>query len=592
MDACLYSFIPSVLAGNYDRLVAACRAQGIARVGLLVSVTGKLTANLAELRALKARLEADGLGVWAEVFAVGHPAIERVYAQYGDRADEPMFYDGGEVASGARGSLLPRGWHYARNEFGKPVYNVACPDESWLAANRKIARDLAGVFGEIWYDDEFRMDGDMGGGAPHRSTAVCYCDRCMQELSGRAGRPVRPADVLASQELHDLWTRMKTDRLSRAWQALAGAAREARPDVVLGLMVRWGGEERDGLDIGRLLPAFGGAVNLRLGEGHFCRHEYGPPQGQVMEYLAATYHAGWFPREVPLLTETTYCDPLPPEWILKKVVLGLAAGASVVAYCPCVKEHVEYQDFIRDRLADLRAWSDALGDKAALHRPIHILRSLSAARGDKDPLRRSLDRQYFPLFNLAGLCAVVVRRGGWCDDGASEVVAVTGRTALDVRLDEFTGRQVVVDGEALLEACPFLADIGVSGAAAGAGGRVTFSGAYTGDGLLYRRENIILIPYLWREVSPGLMPELLADIRRVVGAGVASAVVEGGLEVMPVHFRKSARDIILLVNLRHEAREIELRLPPGRGRLQTLAGAALSPRLRLEADEIRLLAAV
>lgn len=590
MDARMYSFTPEFLAGSYDRIVAACREQGIARIGLLASVTGKLMASLPELRALRERLEADGLGVWAEVFAVGHPAIEQTYARYGEKADEPMFYDGDEVTSGARALFLPRGWRYARNEFGKPVYNVACPDEVWLQANCKIVRGLAGVFGEIWYDDEFRMDGDMGGGLPHRSTAVCYCERCLLELSGRAGRPVCVADVLASQDLHDLWTQMKTDRLTRAWRALCRAAREARPDVSLGLMVRWGGEERDGLDIGRLLPAFGRRVNLRVGEGHFVRREYGRPHYQAMEYLAATYHAGWFPREVPLLTETTYCDPLPPAWILKKAVLGLAAGAAVIAYCPCVRGHVEYQGFVRDRLSDLRTWSDALRDKLALHRPIHILRSISAARGDKDPLRRSFDRQYFPLFNLAGLCAVVVRRGGWRDDGGTDVVAVTGRTALDVRLRDFGNRTVVVDGHALLEPCPFLDDIGVGGAAPRGGGRVSFTGAYRRDGLLRRRNNIILIPYLWRQVPPRRMPRLLTDMRRVIGAMMRSVVVGGACHVLPVHYRYPERDIILLVNLRHGVSNVELRLPPERGKLKSLDGKDIPLRLRLQADEIRCLA--
>ncbi len=593
MNAHVYSFQPAYLVRQYAKIVPACRSQGISRIGLLASVTGKLTASLAEMRSLKARLETDGFLVWAMIFSIGHPAIEQTHAQYGAAADDPMFYEGDYVWSEAQGNLahLPRGWRYARNEFGKPVYNVACPDEAWLTTNRKIAGELAGVFEEIWYDDEFRMDGDMGGGRPYTSTAVCYCERCMQELSERAGRPVGPAEVLANQTLHDLWTEMKTDRLTRAWQELCRAAREARPEVSMGLMLRWGGEERDGLDIGRLLPSFGQTVNLRLGEGHFYRHEYDKPHYQAMEYLAATYHAGWFPREAPLLTETTYCDPIPRKWILKKAVLGLAAGASVIAYCPCVKGHVEYQGFVRNWLPALRAWSDAMRDKTALHRPIHILRSLSAAHGNKDPALRSRDRQYFPLFNLAGLCAVVVRRHGWRDDGESDVVAVTGRTALDVHLADFGKREVVVEGHALLEPCPFLEEIGVSDAMPCGGGRVKFSGAYASDGLLYRRDNITIIPYLWREVSARRMPKLLAGIRSVIGPMLQSAVVDGGLDVLPVHYRYPAHDVILLVNLRHVACEIDIRLPPERGRLQSLAGEEMPRRMRLKADEIRCLIA-
>jgi hypothetical protein len=101
------------------------------------------------------------------------------------------------------GSLLPVGWQYAVNDFGNPVYSNACVNEACIRGNRWVMEQLAPIYDEIWFDDDFRNDGDQGAGAPHTSTAACYCDRCMADLSVRLGRTVTRQDVLANQAIHD-----------------------------------------------------------------------------------------------------------------------------------------------------------------------------------------------------------------------------------------------------------------------------------------------------------------------------------------------------------------------------------------------------
>ncbi len=589
-----YAVSAASLARDYDRILASCRRQGIGRIALAVSMTGKLMGTVAQMRAARQRLEQDGMGVFALVYGIGHPAMPKYYDAAGQPPSPLPWYEGDGYVEGwgTATELLPRGWQYAVNEFGNPVFCCACPNQACVDGNLRIMRTIAPVFDEIWYDDDFRLDGDQGAGKPAGSTASCYCDTCMADLGQRVGRMVRREEVIRDQGLHDQWVAQKTDQLARMWDAVCQAGRAVNPQLKMGLMIRWGGEARDGLDLAKLLPAFQGDVRLRAGEGHFNVDEYLQPINQVVEYLSVAGHVNSFPPGASsILSETTYFTGMRREDIRKKVALALAAGVSEISYCCCVKGWVQYQDFLEPDVPAMARWSEEFGNRAQLYQPIVILRSAAAARGDCRPVQRVRDRPCFPLLSLAGLSATVVRWPCKSLPGDAAMVAITGRTVWDVTPAELAGRHLVVDGHALMEHAPFNGGIGVQVTQAEAQGRVACTGdGLIADGLLLTRPGLTIIPYLWQDVPAAVLPVLLQDIRRVLGAIVPSATVTGDLGVMIAQSRHADHDAILLINLTHEPCAVEVRLKGERTRLCQSDGGAVPAAMTLGPDEIRLLA--
>ena len=590
----LHSTRPRSLDARYDEIVAACKAENITHIGILASVTGKLLAEPEQFRIYRDKLAADGITCWAEVFAVGHPAMGTYYNPDGTPPDPAMHWDGDLIVQdGDNVNLLPRGWSYAVNEFGNPIYATAQLDEAWRAQNERVVRELAKVFDEIWFDDEYRLDGDQGAGRPHTSTAADYSDAALAELSAAVGRPVTREKVLADQALHDRWMDQKCARLAGMWQAMCDTAREVNPSVKMGLMIRWFGEERDGLDVDQLVPAMQDPPLLRAGEGHFTVGEYVLPESQVIEYLSASYHVGWYPQNTETWTETTYFDGVPREWVLKKVALGLAAGCSAVSYCPCVQDWVIHQSYLAGDVETINGWAQAMAHADRQVDPIVILRTKSAGRGDRRPTQRVRDRQAFPLFSMAGLYSICARQGGWRDDGGGSALAVTGRSVWDFDLESLNGRHLVLDGAALLENSPLNEALGISEVAAGAGGLVTFACEKVGAaGMVWTSKELTIIPYVWQDVPAAFLDTLLRDIRGVLGKRVRSAVVEGQPLVVPVHVRHEGCDAILLANLTQEDRTVTVRLRGPRQRLTDLEGNPLAARQVLWPDEVRVLYAM
>ncbi len=589
-----YSVHTDQLAQQYDEIVEACRKQGITHVGILASITGKLLTPPEELAEWRRRLEADGIGVWAEVFGVGHPSMGAFYDAQGNPPQPDLFWEGGLVVGpGATDTdLLPRGWQYAVNEFGNPVYCTTCVNEAAIEGNKVVMRELAAVFDEIVYDDEFRLDGDQGAGTPSGSTAACYCDACLADLSERVGRIVTREDVLADQSLHDAWMDQKVEKLTAMWQAVCETGREVNPSVRMGLMIRWGGEERDGLDVDQLLPYFGEAPMLRAGEGHFTVNEYTRPENQAIEYLVTSYHVSWFPQDEPVWSETTYFEGVTQQDVLKKVALALGAGVSDIAYCPCVSDWIMHQNYLEGDQEAIARWAQEFGDASRHYSPIAILRGPAAGRGDRRPTQRVRDRQPFPLFSMAGLFSTVIRQGHWLDDGSQPLLAITGRTVWDVSAEELAGRELVLDGAALLEGAPLNDALGVRDVAQGADGRVVFTAdGLREDGQLYTKEGLTIVPYVWQDVPEDALGKLMADIRRVLGAKLGSVVVEGDVRVLPVHARHEDHDAILLVNLTHEPRRVSVRPAADRPVLKELDGSLAVEQLELAGDEIRVLIA-
>lgn len=361
--------------------------------------------------------------------------------------------------------------------------------------------------------------------------------------------------------------------------------------LCLGLMIRWGGEERDGLNVDELLPYFGEKINLRVGEGHFSLPEYRQPVKQAIEHLVASYHISRYPQEVSALTETTYFDGVTRKMILKKVALALAAGCTEVAYCPCVKPFAEYQDFIaRDRFT-IDQWTHVFSDKTRLYRPVAILRTPAAGYGDKDPVKRVRDRQPFPLFSLAGFCATVIRQGKWRDHDNYDVAAITGRSVWDVSLEKYKRQTVVLDGYAVLENAPLIQSLGIRDIQPGEGGQILFKSDFRQDGLLQRKGNIVIIPYLWQDVPDADLHRLLEDIRRVIGPAVKSMRLQGTDGILLVHYRFPDHDAILLVNLTADSQTGELALTPERKRLFSMEGKPMAVHIQLAPDEIQVLMA-
>ncbi|MGC8972399.1 MAG: hypothetical protein ACP5K2_09475, partial [bacterium] len=504
-----------------------------------------------------------------------------------------LFWDGDLIITpGDNVELLPRGWQYAINEFGNPVYCTACPNEAWLKRNLRILNELASIFDEIWYDDDFRLDGDQGAGKPHTSTAACYCDNCLEELSKRVGNRITREDILSDQALHNAWIEAKVDKLTSIWDILSHTAHQINPKLRLGLMVRWGGEERDGIDIDKILSHSGSDILLRAGEGHFTRDEFNLPENQAIEYLVTSYHISWFPPKTKVWSETTYFTGITEEDILKKIALALASGAQELSYCPCVPEWIEEQNFLSEKLEFIKRLGDTFSNAELIYQPIAILRTKSAGYGDRFPLQRVRDRQPFPLFSLAGLCAQVIRQNHWCDTGNQKILAVTGRSVWDFNLDDLGDRHLILDGSALLENSPLNAELGLANITKTLDGRVNFSGGiFTSDGLLYSSSRITIIPYVWQDVPELLLNQLLYDIRRVIGSKALSVVVEGDLYVLPVHYRHNDYDAILLVNLTHTPRKIELYLKDTRTHLYDQGGMPIDKHLILAPDEIRIIIA-
>jgi len=589
-----YSTRVSALDERYDEIVAACKAENITHIGILASVTGKLLAEPARFREYRDRLAEDGISCWAEVFAVGHPAMGRYYNEDGTPPEPPLHWEGDLIAEpGDDLGLLPTDWSYAVNEFGNPVYATAALDEAWERQNQRVVRELAAVFDEIWFDDEYRHDGDQGAGHPHTSTAADYSDAVMAEVSAEVGRPVTRDDVLADQAVHDVWMTQKTERFARMWQSMCDTAREVNPNVQMGLMIRWFGEERDGLDVDQLVEAMQDPPLLRAGEGHFTAREYILPESQVIEYLSASYHVSWYPQATEAWTETTYFEGVTHAWVLKKVALGLAAGCSAVSYCPCVPDWVIHQSYLEEDVDEIDMWAQVMAYADRQVDPIVILRTPAAGRGDRQPTQRVRDRQAFPLFSMAGLFSTCVRQGGWRDDGSGSVLAVTGRSVWDVNLDTVQGRHLVLDGAALLDGAPLNEALGISDVTKGAGGQVTFScDAVKPAGMLYTSADLTIIPYVWQDVAEAFMDTLLRDIRGVLGKIVRSVVLEGHPLVVPVHVRHADRDAVLLVNLMQEDRTVTLRLRGPRQRLLDEHGEPEPAHQVLRADEIKLLYAM
>jgi hypothetical protein len=587
-----YSTTVWSLDKHYAEIVAACHAQAISHIGILASVTGKLLGRPEHLRDYVQRLAKDGITVWAEVFGVGHPAMGEHYNPDGTPPVPAIHWHGDLIVENreADTALLPEGWQYAVNEFGNPVYCTSCANQACIEGNRWVMQQLTPIFDEIWYDDEFRLDGDQGAGTPQGSTAACYCKHCMADLSKRLGRKVTRAEVLADQSLHDAWMNQKTDQLATLWRIICETGRAIKPQLRMGVMVRWGGEERDGVDVDKWLPSFGEKPLLRAGEGHFTRGEYTHPESQAIEYLETSYHVSWFPKDVPVWSETTYFSGITHQDILKKAALAMGAGVSAIAYCPCVPGWIVEQNFLAEDKLDLERWAASMCDASRHFQPIAILRTPAAGRGDRRPTQRVRDRQIFPLFSMAGLFATGVRQGHWRDTTEQPVLAVTGRSVWDFNLASLGSRELVLDGAALVEKAPLIAELGISDVHAGKDGVVLFAGAgYKENGLLYTCGNVTVIPYLWQDIPASLMPSLLADIRRVLAPKLDSVVVEGDSNVLPVHYRHASYDAILLVNLAHETRQVHLALKSERRMLIDPDGNVVPIDLVLTPDEIRLL---
>jgi hypothetical protein len=589
-----YSTTVWSLDKHYEQIVAACHAQAISHIGILASVTGKLLGSPDHLRDYVQRLAQDGISTWAEVFGVGHPAMGEHYNPDGTPPVPAIHWHGDLVVENRESdtSLLPVGWQYAVNEFGNPVYCTSCANQACIDGNRWVMQQLTPIFDEVWYDDEFRLDGDQGAGVPYASTAACYCDHCMADLSQRLGRKVTRADVLADQNLHDAWMTQKTDQLAKMWRVICETGRAIKPQLRMGVMVRWGGEERDGVDIDKWLPSFGEKPLLRAGEGHFTRGEYTRPESQAIEYLETSYHVSWFPQAVPVWSETTYFAGITHQDILKKAALALGAGVSAIAYCPCVPNWIIEQNFLAEDKIDLDRWAANMCDASRHFQPIAILRTPAAGRGDRRPTQRVRDRQIFPLFSMAGLFAATVRQGHWRDTAEQPVLAVTGRSVWDFKLDSLGQRDLVLDGAALVENAPLNTQLSITGVEIAKDGEVLFSGTgYKKDGLLYTRGKVLVVPYIWQDVPASLMPSLLADIRRVLAPKLEAVVIEGDSYVLPVHYHHDSYDAILLVNLLHEPRQVHLALKSPRQDLLDPDGNSVASNLTMKPDEIRLLLA-
>src|SRR5690606_27705550 len=154
--------------------------------------------------------------------------------------------------------------------------------------------------------------------------------------------------------------------------------------------------------------------------------------------------------------------------------------------------------------------------------------------------QRMHDRRYFPLFSLAGLNCTVLRQGSWRDPGCCPL-AIAGRAAWDCTVNDVA--TLTIDGTALLEDTPLNAAMGIRQVrAADDSGRVEVSGPFAQEGLLLRRGNTWIIPYVWHALPPERMPEVLRAIRHALGPVVGSAYVEGDLDVMVVHHRGEKAD--------------------------------------------------
>jgi len=588
-----YGVTPQWLDERYDSIVSACHKQNITHIGITASITGKLLAPPEKFRELKEKLINDGITCWAEIVSIGHPAMGKYYDSSGRPPKPDLFWDGDLIITPEDDvELLPRGWQYAINEFGNPVYCTACPNEAWLRGNLRILNEIAPIFDEIWYDDDFRLDGDQGAGKPHTSTAACYCDNCLEELSKKVGKRITREDILSDQVLHNAWIEAKVDKLTSMWDMLSHKARQINSRLRLGLMVRWGGEERDGIDIDKILACSGSDTLLRVGEGHFTRNEFTLPESQAIEYLSASYHISWFSPQTKVWSETTYFTGVTQEDILKKIALALGAGVQELSYCPCVPEWIEEQNFLEEKLELIKILGDNFANAGLIYQPIAILRTKSAGYGDRSPLQRIRDRQLFPLFSLAGICAQVIRQNHWCDTGNKKLLAITGRSVWDFDIDNHGDRHLILDGSALLEGAPLNAQLGLTNITKTSNGRVDFSGGdFIKDGLLYSSSNITIIPYVWQDIPESLLNQILYDIRRVIGSKSLSVVVEGDLYVLPVHYRHNDYDAILLVNLTHTPREIDLRLKGTRTYLYDQEGMPIDKHFILGPDEVRIVIA-
>lgn len=593
MKISAYAVSAAHLEESYDKILESCRRQAIGKIAITASMTGKLMGEPEAMLRMRRRLEGDGIAVFGMIYAIGHPAMDKYYGGRDTPPDPIPFYTGGLVAADWQtAGPLPRSWRYAVNEFGNPVFCCACPDDACMKGNVNIMRALAEVFDEIWYDDDYRVDGDQGAGNAAGSTASCYCDRCMAELSERVGRTVRRVDVMNSAELHGEWIRMKVDRLTALWEAVGNIGRSVNPKLKLGLMVRWGGEERDGIDLDQLFPSFKGDVRVRAGEGHFGPNEYSDPQGPVLSYLSVSHHVGWLPPSVEVLSETTYFKGIRHEDIRKKIALALAAGVKEISYCPCVDGWIRHQDFLEADLPEIRQWSAAFGDRSRLVNPVVILRTPAAGFGSSDPVKRAADRQIFPWFNLAGIGTVVTRSPGQVPPGGARVVAVMGRAVLDTPHEWLEGSTVVLDGSALLHDSQLRRSLGVDNVVEGDGGIVTFESAteWTRDGSLFTKPGWIIVPCVWHSTPPETRDAVLGAIRRVIAPLAGAPTLSGDFDVfLACAEQDDGTRALMIVNLTRKLRRVSVRLPEEGESLATWDGAPAPASQTLAPDEIRVL---
>ena len=146
MKISAYAASATQLEQSYDAIRESCRRQAIGKVAMTASMTGKLMGDPNAMLRMRQRLEADGIAVFGLVYGIGHPAMASYYAGTSMPPDPlPFSKVVGIEANWRAAAPLPRGWRYAANEFGYPVFCCACPDDACLTGNAQIFRHFVPV---------------------------------------------------------------------------------------------------------------------------------------------------------------------------------------------------------------------------------------------------------------------------------------------------------------------------------------------------------------------------------------------------------------------------------------------------------------
>lgn len=214
---------------------------------------------------------------------------------------------------------IGKDWQMRGSADGRLSPEAACIDDVMTADNRR-ANDILWEMGcrRIFYDDDLRL------GLWGSEMRGCFCPRCMERFSARAGRAVSRAELLDERNgsLRAAWMDFQCEKIPRFLRAAVPAGMQS------GIMVMHNGDRRHGIDIPAIRAAMPGDFLLRVGEGHFDDAAFLDPRAEASLTASILTHEALFGDVSRCFSESTVfpANALSPENWIRKMELEIRLG--------------------------------------------------------------------------------------------------------------------------------------------------------------------------------------------------------------------------------------------------------------------------